>query len=323
MEIDTKLKLFEQIHNLCSNKLTPEFIETTKTFKGNTQNSERVVISKIREVLDELTLTYTEAGSQQSKDFRNVGGIGLNIEVKKTDSPTIYFNDTCPSSDIYYIVIFTGNNHFPAQVLYLNGSEFLSGCDWIHEYIAELTALKDKYARGENKKKLNGIMSVYPRPTFKANISELLTANLQKTKLMKLPKTYNKEKVEEEKEIIEEEKEIIEEEIEFEFIPKPKKKKTKKTITDKSLPKEEILHNICIIEQLDEIGCKSIIDTKAPLDTQIIVSDNASNTYDNNTIMLTNDTENTLVAEAPQIKTTNPEIIENIEAELIIYSKIN
>ena len=163
-------------------------------------------------------------------------------------------------------------------------------------------------------------MSVYPRPTFKANISELLTANLQKTKLMKLPKTYNKEKVEEEKEIVEEEKEIVEEEIEFEFIPKPKKKKT---ITDKSLPKEEILHNICIIEQLDEIGCKSIIDTKAPLDTQIIVSDNASNTYDNNTIMLTNDTENTLVAEAPQIKTTNPEIIENIEAELIIYSKIN
>ena len=30
--------------------------------------------------------------------------------------------------------------------------------------------------------------------------------------------------------------------------------------------------------------------------------------------MLTNDTENTLVEEAPQIKTTNPEII---EAELI------
>jgi hypothetical protein len=330
MEIDTKLQLFEQIHNLCSNKITQDWIVTTKTSKGNTQNSERVVISKIKEVLNELSLTYTEAGSQQSKDFRNVGGIGLNIEVKKTDTPTIYFNDTCPSSDIYYIVIFTGNVHFPAQVLYLNGSKFLSGCDWIHEYIAELTALKDKYARGENKKKLNGIMSVYPRPTFKANISELLTANLQKPKLMKLPKTYNKEKVEEEhklveeeKEIIEEEKEIVEEEIEFEFIPKPKKKKTKKTITDKSLPKEEILHNNCIIEQLDEIGCKSIIDTKAPLDTQIIVSDNASNTYDNNTIMLTNDTENTLVAEAPQIKTTNPEIIENIEAELIICSKIN
>jgi hypothetical protein len=178
MEIDTKVTLFEQIRYLCSTKITSEWIKTTKTSKGNTQNSERVVISKIKEVLDELTLTYTEAGSQQSKDFRNIGGIGLDIEVKKTDNQTIYFNDTCPSSNIYYIVIFTGNKNFPAQVLYLNGSEFLSGCDWIDEYIAELTALKDKYARGENKKKLNGIMSVYPRPTFKANISELLCSEI-------------------------------------------------------------------------------------------------------------------------------------------------
>jgi hypothetical protein len=178
MEIDAKLQLFEQIRYLCSTKITSEWIVTTKTSKGNTQNSERVVISKIKEVLDELTLTYTEAGSQQSKDFRNVGGIGLNIEVKKTDNQTIYFNDTCPSSDIYYIILFTGNKNIPAQVLYLNGSEFLSGCDWIDGYIAELTALKDKYARGENKKKLNGIMSVYPRPTFKANISELLCSEI-------------------------------------------------------------------------------------------------------------------------------------------------
>ena len=34
-----------------------------------------------------------------------------------------------------------------------------------------MTALKDKYARGENKKRLAGIMEVYPRPTFKANIA--------------------------------------------------------------------------------------------------------------------------------------------------------
>ena len=307
MEIDTKLQLFKQIHNLCSNKITTDWIVTTKTSKGNTQNSERVVISKIKEVLNELSLTYTEAGSQQSKDFRNVGGIGLNIEVKKTDTPTIYFNDTCPSSDIYYIVIFTGNNHFPAQVLYLNGSKFLSGCDWIHEYIAELTALKDKYARGENKKKLNGIMSVYPRPTFKANISELLTANLQNTKLMKLPKTDNKQKIEEETKIIEEEEEI-------EFIPKPKNKKSKKTITINatSLPKEEILPNNCIIDKLDEIQSNrpdDSIDIKKHLNTQIIISDSASNSYDN-PIILTNDTENKLVEEANSVKTYNPEIIE-------------
>jgi hypothetical protein len=35
--------------------------------------------------------------------------------------------------------------------------------------------LKDKYARGENKKQLTGIMSVYPRPTFKTSIASFLT----------------------------------------------------------------------------------------------------------------------------------------------------
>jgi len=179
--------LFSQIRNLCSEKITPDWIDTIKTKKGNTQNSERVVIQKIKEVLDELSLTYEEAGSQQSKDFRNVGGIGLDIEIKKTDNTTIYFNDTCPSADIYYIVIFTGKTYkrpsakqpnIPGQVLYLNGSEFLSDCEWLDDFIAELTALKDKYARGENKKQLSGIISVYPRPTFKADISGFLCSEI-------------------------------------------------------------------------------------------------------------------------------------------------
>ena len=76
--------LFSQIRSLCAEKITPDWIDTIKTTKGNTQSSERVVIQKIKEVLDELKLTYEEAGSQQSKDFRNVGGIGLDIEIKKT-----------------------------------------------------------------------------------------------------------------------------------------------------------------------------------------------------------------------------------------------
>lgn len=180
---NNKDNLFKQICALCAIKITPDWISTIKTTKGNTQNSERVVIQKIKEVFDELKLTYEEAGSQQSKDFRNVGGIGLDIEIKKTDNTTIYFNDTCPSADIYYIVIFTGKTYkrpsakqpnIPGQVLYLNGSEFLSDCEWLQEFIAELTALKDKYARGENKKQLSGIISVYPRPTFKADISRFL-----------------------------------------------------------------------------------------------------------------------------------------------------
>lgn len=181
--VQTKDFLFSQIRDLCSSKITSEWISTIKTSKGNTQNSERIVIQKIKEVLDELKLTYEEAGSQQSKDFRNVGGIGLDIEIKKTDNSIIYFNDTCPSPEIYYIIIFTGKTYkkpstkqpnIPGQVLYLNGAEFLSDCEWLEEFIGELNALKDKYARGENKKQLSGIISVYPRPTFKADISSFL-----------------------------------------------------------------------------------------------------------------------------------------------------
>jgi sorbitol-specific phosphotransferase system component IIA len=136
-------------------------------------------------VLNELNLTFEEAGSQQSKDFRNVGGIGLDIEIKKTDNTVIYFNDTCPSDNIYYIVIFTGKiykrqseKNIPPQVLYLNGADFLTDCDWLEEFITELNALKDKYARGDNKKMLSGIMSVYPRPTFKADISDFLCSEI-------------------------------------------------------------------------------------------------------------------------------------------------
>jgi hypothetical protein len=51
------------------------------------------------------------------------------------------------------------------------------------------------------------------------------------------------------------------------------------------------------LKQLHEIGDKSIIDIQVHLDTQIIISDNASNSYDN-TIILTNDTKNKLVEEA-------------------------
>lgn len=171
--------LFEMIATQLKSVVNVEFIQSIKTLKGNTQSSERVVIQKIRDVFKDLGLSYEEAGSQQSKDFRNVGGIGLNIEIKKTDSPSIYFNDTCPCADIYYIIFFTGKEYkskksIPPQLLFINGEEFVRDSPWIHDYIQEMTLLKDKYARGENKKLLEGIMEVYPRPTFKANITKFL-----------------------------------------------------------------------------------------------------------------------------------------------------
>ena len=176
--------LFERITKKLDEEVNEDFIKSTKTENGNTQISERVVIEKIREVLVSLELSFEEAGSQQSKDFRNVGGIGLNLEIKKTDNPVIYFNDTCPSKDIYYVIFFTGKEYkrtpdknILPRLLYINGDEFVKDSPWIDTYIEELTALKDKYARGPNKKNLAGIMEVYPRPTFKANIAKFLGMN--------------------------------------------------------------------------------------------------------------------------------------------------
>lgn len=186
-EINEADVLFKKIKQMVEQCITIEFIESTKTNHGNTQVSERLVIQKFREILDSMKLDYKEAGSQQSKDFRNVGNTELNIEVKKTDNLTIYFNDTCPCKDIYYIILFTGKiykrkpeNNIPPQVLYINGSEFIDESPWLEEFNNELNILKDKFARGDNKKKLSGIMEVYPRPTYKANILKFLQRNIKK-----------------------------------------------------------------------------------------------------------------------------------------------
>ena len=177
----TAKQLFYEISCELSKHIDPDFIHSTKTENGNTQISERFIIHKIGAILDSMGLSYVEAGSQQSKDFRDVGNTGLNIEVKKTDSASIYFNDTCPCKDIYYVILFTGKEYkrtpeknIPPQLLFINGEEFIKDAPWLENYISEINALKDKYARGPNKKGLSGIMEVYPRPTFKANISSFL-----------------------------------------------------------------------------------------------------------------------------------------------------
>ena len=173
--------MFSRISATMFKEITPEFIQSTRTTKGNTQVNERIVIEKVRSILTNMNLTFSEAGSQQPKDFRNINNTGLDIEVKKTDSMSVYFNDTCPCHRIYYIILFTGKEYkktpdknIPPQLLFLNGSEFIKDSPWLKDYIDSLEQLKDKYGRGEKKRKLSGIMSVYPRPTFKANISSFI-----------------------------------------------------------------------------------------------------------------------------------------------------
>lgn len=173
--MSTKVECLIIVQTLIRNNISIEILQLLKTKKGNTQISERTYIQLIKDIFDINNITYEEAPSQQSKDFRNINGTGLNLEFKKTDTLTVYFNDTCPNEDIEYCILFTGNKKYKPQIIFINGEKIVNTSKpWIEEYTKEITLLKDKYCRGENKKKLSGIMEVYTRPTYKANISTLL-----------------------------------------------------------------------------------------------------------------------------------------------------
>ncbi len=47
-----------------------DFLKKSKTQSGNTQLAERDIIRVVREILQMLELTFTEASSQQPYDFR-------------------------------------------------------------------------------------------------------------------------------------------------------------------------------------------------------------------------------------------------------------
>tara|TARA_B100001093_G_scaffold351634_1_gene336132 strand:- start:4288 stop:5889 length:1602 start_codon:yes stop_codon:yes gene_type:complete len=177
-------ELFNRIKECLINSINKSDIIALKTIKGNTQITERMSIDLIRKCLESLNYPFEEAGSQQSKDFRNVNNIGLDIEVKKTDGGTIYFNDTLPTKNIYYIIFFTGKTFktkesIPPQILFINGVDLIGeDMELALEYQKEIELMRDKWSRkskGQNAK-LFKYMSVCPRATYKTSIEHLLNS---------------------------------------------------------------------------------------------------------------------------------------------------
>jgi hypothetical protein len=185
MSIETQREtLFKNILKEAKMRIKTDDLIALKTKKGNTQASEQPSIALIKMILDELGIIYKQAGSQQSKDFRNVGGIGLDIEVKKTDSKTVIFNDTLPNSNIWYLIMFTGKKikrapSIPPGIMGINGGEFIKDSEWVHKYQQEIDAIKNKYCRGCGKRELSGIMKAYVRPTYSADITKFLKRLLE------------------------------------------------------------------------------------------------------------------------------------------------
>jgi len=173
--------VFHAIHKTLEKQITIDELKNFKTKNGNTQKSERDYINIIREILNDMGLTFTEAATQQSKDFRikiNKNLI-LHMECKKTDKFKICFNDTCPNKDIFYIIIFTGkeykrNKSIKPQIIGINGNYFIEESQWIEEYRKKIEYLRDYYGRGENAKNLSGPLSVFPRGNYFGKIRELL-----------------------------------------------------------------------------------------------------------------------------------------------------
>ena len=169
--------MLRHIQERVSQSITTDWISSLKTTKGNTQQNERIYIEKLKGILTECGCTFEQAGSQQSKDFRNIQHPdyegSLNIEAKMTKGMNIMANDTLPAEDTYYIVFFTGNKNFKPQLFWKQGNEFTSSDGWENEYLAEIAKIKQKYCVGSNGKR-EGQMSCYVRPNWSISIKEFL-----------------------------------------------------------------------------------------------------------------------------------------------------
>lgn len=184
--MEEKSLVFENILTLVKERFNSEVFEQIKTRNGNTQHSEGSYKLLIKNILIENGYEFKEAGSQQPYDFRISlsNGETLYLELKKTDGYRICFNDTCPNSGAYYIIIYTAKKSktYEPQIVGVNGIKFIENCQWIEEYIKEINLVKQKYSNME------GNMSVYPRPNISSDIKFLLIKeknikSLQKQKL--------------------------------------------------------------------------------------------------------------------------------------------
>jgi hypothetical protein len=178
------MSLFSHIKDHVSAAFTPAILTSLKTTNGNTQSSERTYIQIISSALTDFGCSFSSAGSQQSKDLRNISHPNYNdsfhLEVKKTDKNTIMLNDTLPSSDTIYLVLSTKQTKdYSPQLLWIPGDDFISPDGWEYNYLQEINNLKQKYCLKKSPSFVahSGILSSYCRPSFSANISSFLIKN--------------------------------------------------------------------------------------------------------------------------------------------------
>ena len=155
-------KIISRISKMLTKKFTNDVFDKIKTKNGATQDSERSYKKYIKDTLDELNLSFTEAGTQQSKDYRL--DCGIIIEVKKTDSKVLKFNDSYINPNVYYIFINT-----KYKKIMINKGIYLLDKNELDECIKLKELLRTLDIKGKNKK-----MTAYIRPNFSYDMKHLL-----------------------------------------------------------------------------------------------------------------------------------------------------
>lgn len=157
----TQYDLYTRIRDAIKDNITLTMMTNARTHEGLTQVSERKIIDYVKKILDNMGLSYIEAGRQQPVDFRFVGGI-LDVEIKKCDSKRIAFNDTKPKSGVLYVA-FWNCKHTTPQVTFFEGSAFSQDSLWIDDYEREIQHIKDVYVPMCKKM---GRVTCYTRPNY-------------------------------------------------------------------------------------------------------------------------------------------------------------
>lgn len=157
--------------NIYLKKMCKSKIDIIKTKNGKTQYTEDVYSVIFENILNVLNIDYRKNSSQKFIDFMiYFNNTEIPIELKKTSRNRIILNDTFPSSNVVYFIIYVGKE---PKIFWKYGMELLiilpDDLLQFREYFQEFQNIKNKI-----KSKLFGNLNVYPRPNFSIDIKHHL-----------------------------------------------------------------------------------------------------------------------------------------------------
>jgi len=152
------------------------------TVAGKTQNAGTGSEKDVQGILRCLGYTFHMAGTQQPKDFRNINGTGIDIEVKHCDSKTFKLNDTLPGKTIY-IMIFTAKKTtaYTPRVIIERGDRLVGKGANLARYQAELGFITRAFSHAKSPcYKLTENLKGFVRPNYDLDVTQYLTTKPKK-----------------------------------------------------------------------------------------------------------------------------------------------